>query len=187
MGKQRFRDCVGVVEDDAAVRDAVRLMLSALDMDVLLYASAQEFLTDADGRSRCSCLVLDVRLPGISGMALHKHLRKEKNAPAVVFITGHGDIPMAVEAMRNGAVDFLQKPFREQQLLESVQKALAMERSARSVRQGSETTAARLACLTPRENEVLAKLLLGLRSREVASEMGLATKTVAEHRAKIMR
>jgi len=158
-----------------------------LNIEVHAYASAREFLDDADGRSRCSCLVLDVRLPGISGAALHKQLLKEKDTPAIVFITGHGDIPMAVEAMRNGAVDFLQKPFREQQLLDSVQKALALKRGTRVEREKGETAAARLACLTPREREVLAKLLLGLRSREVASEMGLATKTVEEHRARIMR
>lgn len=186
MDKQALKDCVGVVEDDAAVREALRLMLGALNMEVHAYASADEFLDDADVRSRCACLVLDVRLPGISGIELHNQLLTQKRVPAIVFITGHGDIPMAVEAMRNGAVDFLQKPFREQQLLESVQKALALERHAREVRSKCETAVARLACLTPREHEVLEKVLMGLRSKEVAAKMGLATKTVEQHRANIM-
>jgi len=186
MKNQAIKDCVGVVEDDDAVREALRLMLGALNMEVHAYASADGFLDDTDVRSRCACLVLDVRLPGISGIELHKQLLTQKRVPAIVFITGHGDIPMAVEAMRNGAVDFLQKPFREQQLLESVQKALVLERHARKAREECETTVARLACLTPKEHEVLEKLLVGLRSKEVAAEMGLATKTVEQHRANIM-
>ncbi len=187
MSKQAaVKDCVGVVEDDAAVREALCLMLEALGMEVHSYASARKFLDDTDGRSRCACLVLDVRLPGMSGIELHKQLLKQGRVPAIVFITGHGDIPMAVEAMRNGAVDFLQKPFREQQLLESVQKALALERQVREASEQRATAVARLACLTPKEREVLEKLLLGLRSKEVATEMGVATKTVEQHRANIM-
>jgi len=181
------KDCVGVVEDDDAVREALCLMLRSLDIEVFAYASAREYLDDSQGRSRCTCLVLDVRLPGISGMELHKQLVLQKQAPAVVFITGHGDIPMAVEAMRNGAVDFLQKPFREQRLLDSVQKALAVERCSVQARDKSEIETARLACLTPRENEVLVGLRRGLRTKEIASELGIATKTAEGHRARVMR
>jgi len=187
MNKPTAPDCVGVVEDDRAVREALCLMLASLGMEVHAYASAPEFLDDSDVRGRVACLVLDVRLPGLSGMELQKQLLKQKRVPAIVFISGHGDIPMVVEAMRNGAVDFLQKPFREQQLLDSVQKALALQRHAHEAQEQSETTVARLACLTPREQQVMAKLLLGLRSKQVASEMGLATKTVEQHRANIMR
>jgi len=187
MNKEMVKECVGVVEDDAAVRGALCLMLGELGMEVHAYASAREFLEDTERRSRCACLVLDVRLPGFSGIELHKELLKQKQGPAIVFITGHGDIPMAVEAMRNGAVDFLQKPFREQTLLESVQKALTIGRQARATRSKTDAAEARLACLTPREGEVLTKLLLGLRSKQVASEMGLATKTIDQHRAHIMR
>jgi FixJ family two-component response regulator len=186
MSKQAVKDCVGVVEDDVAVREALRLMLGALNIEVHTYASADDFLDDADVPSRCACLVLDVRLPGISGIELHNQLLTQKRVPAIVFITGHGDIPMAVEAMRYGAVDFLQKPFREQQLLDSVQKALALKRQERKKRDQVETTTARLACLTPREREVLSKLLLGFRCKEIATQMGLATKTLDQHRANIM-
>lgn len=181
------KDCVGVVEDDAVVRQAVCLMLEALNIEVYAFASALEYLNDAHARGCCTCLVLDVRLPGISGMELQKQLRKQARPPFIVFISGHGDIPMVVEAMNFGAIDFLQKPFREQQLLDSVQKALNLERGLRRSREQGEVLAARLACLTPREQEVRARLMRGLRSKEIAAELGIATKTVEEHRANLMR
>jgi FixJ family two-component response regulator len=182
------KDCVAVVEDDAAVREALCLMLGALDMDVFAYASASEYLDDPQGADYCTCLVLDVRLPGFSGMELQKKLLQQKRrVPHIVFITGHADVEMAVEAMRNGAVDFLQKPFKEQQLLDSVQRALVLERRSREAQDNDETLAARLACLTVREREVLARILRGLRTKEIAVELGLATKTVEEHRSNLMR
>jgi FixJ family two-component response regulator len=162
-------------------------MLKSLGIEVHSYGSASEYLNDPQGRSRCGCLVLDVRLPGMSGMELHKQLRLHSGrVPAIVFITGHGDIPMAVEAMRNGATDFLQKPFKEQQLLDSVQKALALERSWRIARDKSDVLAARLACLTPREHEVMGMLLQGARSKAIAIKLGIVTKTAEEHRANVM-
>jgi FixJ family two-component response regulator len=179
-------DCVGVVEDDAAVRRGLCLMLEGLGMEVHAYASARDYLDDQQGRNHCTCLVLDVRLPGISGIELQRQLQQQEHAPAIVFITGHGDVPMAVEAMRNGAADFLQKPFKEQQLLDSVQKALIAQHQGRQARDKSVTLAARLACLTPREQELLAALMRGLRSKEVATELGLSIRTVEEHRANLM-
>jgi FixJ family two-component response regulator len=131
--------------------------------------------------------VLDVRLPGISGIELQRQVIRQRRVPAIVFITGHGDVPMAVEAMRLGAVDFLQKPFKEQQLLDSVQKALAQERGSREARDKGELVSARLACLTPREQDVLKGILQGLRTREIAVNLGLATKTAEEYRANVMR
>lgn len=181
------KDCVGVVEDDAAVRNALRLMLLEMGIEVCAFTSAQDYLDDQQAPHRCGCLVVDVRLPGISGMELHQQLLKLNPAPAVIFITGHGDIQMAVEAMRNGAVDFLQKPFREQQLLDSVQKALNLARCAREIRSKSEVVTARLACLTPKEQSVLDCLLSGMRTKEIALELGVATKTAEAHRANIMR
>jgi FixJ family two-component response regulator len=186
-GLRTVKDCVGVVDDDAAVRKGLCLMLEALDIEVHAYASADDYLADPYGRSCCTCLVLDVRLPGIGGFELQKRLLKQGRVPAIVFITGHGDIPMAVDAMRNGAVDFLQKPFKEQQLLDSVQKALASARSSREMREERDSVTARSACLTPREHEVLAKLLQGLRTKEIAADLRRAPKTVEEHRANIMR
>lgn len=181
------KDYVGVVEDDPVVRQAICLMLDALNIEVHAFASAREYLNDGFARDRCTCLVLDVRLPGISGMELQRQLLKQVRQPAIVFISGHGDIPMAVDAMRFGAIDFLQKPFREQQLLDSVQKALNQERDLRRSREQREALAARLTCLTPREREVLARLMLGQRTKALAAELGIATKTAEEHRANLMR
>lgn len=180
------RDSVGVVEDDAAVREALRLMLEGLGMQVHSFASAREYFDDAVGRSRCACLVVDVRLPGVSGIELQKQLLKERRSPAIVFITGHADVPMAVEAMRRGAVDFLQKPFKEQQLLDSVQRALIRERCSSEACDRNDLAAARRSGLTPREQEVLARLLRGLRTRDIAADLGIATRTAEEHRAKVM-
>jgi FixJ family two-component response regulator len=180
------KDCVGVVDDDAAVRRSLCLMLEGLGMEVRAYASARDYLDDAQGRASCVCLVLDVRLPDISGIALQKQLMTQKHGPAIVFVTGHGDVPMAVQAMRNGAIDFLQKPFMEQQLVDSVQRAIASARSSRQARHDHEIVTARLACLTPRETQVLAGMKRGLRTKAIAAELGLATRTAEEHRANLM-
>ena len=184
---QATKDCVGIIDDDAAIREGLCLMLEALGIEVHPYASANEYLDDSYGRSRCTCLVLDVRMPGLSGIQLQRKLLKLKRAPAIVFITGYGDIPMAVEAMRNGAVDFLQKPFKEQQLLDSVQRALSLERHSRKARGVSESVVARLACLTPREKAVLKLLQSGLRTKEVAIELGISPRTAEEHRTNLMK
>ena len=184
---QQTKDCVAVIEDDAVVRRAVCLMFEGVGVEVRAYASAREYLDDALGMRLCACLVLDVRLPGISGIELQRQLLLQGLAPAIVFITGHADVTMAVDAMRSGAVDFLQKPFKEQHLLESVQKALGKARSLRAKQKLSETTVARLACLTPREREVLAGLQRGLRTKAIAAELGISTKTAEEHRANLMR
>lgn len=186
MDRVVSKDCVGVVEDNAIVRQVVCVMLESLGIEVHAFASALDYLNDPHARECCKCLVLDVRLPGISGMELQKILLKQVPVPAIVFISGHGDIPMVVEAMRNGAVDFLQKPFNEQQLLDSVQKALNLERGARKTLAQTEVVAARLDCLTPREQDVLARLMRGLRTKAIASELGISPKTVEEHRANLM-
>jgi FixJ family two-component response regulator len=180
------RDCVGVVEDDAAVRRGLCLMLEGLGMEVHAYTSAQEYLDDLHGRKCCACLIVDVRLPGISGIELQRQLIQQGHAPAIVFITGHAEVPMVVEAMQMGAVDFLQKPFKEQQLLDSVQKALALNRRSRETKVKTETATARLACLTSREQQVLESILQGLRTKQIAAEMGIAVKTAEEHRSNLM-
>lgn len=178
---------MGIVEDDAVVRKTICLMLEALGMDAHAFGSAQEYLDDPHARDLCTCLILDVRLPGISGLELQKLVLKQRRVPAIVFITGHAEVPLVVEAMRNGAVDFLQKPFKEQQLLDSVQCALALGQQAREEIIEGEAIAARLACLTPREKEVLACLLRSLRSKDIAVELGLTARTVEDYRAKVMK
>ena len=179
------QDFVAIIDDDDDVREIVHRMLTKLGMHVQAYHSAHEFLDDPR-RDDCACVVVDVRLPGISGVELHRQLRTQARVPAVVFISGYGDIPMAVDAMRNGAVDFLPKPFREQQLLDSVQRALLQSVQAREAREQQDKVAARRVTLTPRENEVLGCLLRGLRAREIGTALGIATKTAEEHRANVM-
>ena len=181
------RDCVGVIDDDDAVRGAIRRLLSALRIHVHAYASAREYLDDAQGRECCACLVLDVRMPGMSGLELQKQLRAEKRMPAIVFVSGHADVGTAVEAMRNGAVDFLEKPFSERQLLDSVQRALAQERRTHLVDDRIDVVSARMARLTPRENEVLSFMRSGMRTKGIATHLGIAARTVEEHRAHVMQ
>jgi FixJ family two-component response regulator len=181
-----LKDCVGIIDDDAGVRRVLVRMLASLNIDVREYASPREYLTDASGREACLCLVLDVRLPGMSGLDLHKLLVLDGNAPSVVFISGYADVPMAVEAMQHGAVDFLTKPVKEQQLLDVVQRALGVERLRAADKEGTIQTAKRRSSLTPREHDVLSALLRGLRTKEIAGELGIATKTAEEHRSHVM-
>jgi FixJ family two-component response regulator len=181
--------CVGVVEDDPGLRRVLCRMLESLEIEVHGYASAIEYLDDTSHRDGCIVLVLDVRMPGMSGLELFRQLHNvhEHRPPAVIFISGHVDVPMAVEAMRAGASDFLAKPFKEQQLLESVQRALRAEGEARAVDRIRDGVSTRLATLTPREREVLAGVVKGLRTKQIAMHLGIATKTAEEHRAKLMR
>lgn len=179
-------DIVAVVDDDPAVREALCLMLGSLSIAVQSYANAQEFLDDPDSRE-CACLVLDVRMPGISGIDLHRRLIETGWHIPVIFITGHGEVPMAVEAMRQGAVDFLQKPVKEQQLLDTVQRTLESSKEGRQLRRAMDVVTARLACLTPREREVLELLVKGQRSKDIAVALGVSLKTIEEYRGNILR
>jgi FixJ family two-component response regulator len=185
MPNRVTEDFVAIIDDDEQVRRLLSRMLESLNIRVYAYASTAEYLDDQEGQERCACLILDVRLPGMSGMELQKRLLTQQRMPSIVFITGHADVPTAVEAMRSGAVDFLQKPFNEQQLLDSVQQGLRVERLARESRRRGEAIADRRARLTPRENDVLSGLLRGLRTREIAVELGIATRTAEEHRANV--
>jgi FixJ family two-component response regulator len=177
---------VGIVDDDVELRRMVRRMLEPLGLTVHEYATGRDFLSDVDARSRCISLIVDVRLPGMSGMELYRELRAHPDAPSIVFISGHADIAMAVEAMRDGAVDFLAKPFREQQLIDSVQRALLAASTSRGAAKKAQAIARRLAVLTQREHEVLQRLLQGERAKDVATALGIATKTAEEHRANVM-
>lgn len=179
-------DIVAVVDDDHAVREALCLMLDPLAIRVQSYANAREFL-DAPGSRECACLVLDVRMPGISGIDLQRRLIETGWHIPVIFITGHGDVPMAVEAMRLGAVDFLQKPVKEQQLVDVVQRTLESARERCRLRRATDVVAARVACLTPREREVLDLLVKGRRSKDIATALGVSLKTVEEYRGNILR
>ena len=176
---------VFVVDDDDAVRTSLRLLLKSVGLPVETFASAQEFL-DAFDADRAGCLVLDVRMPGMSGLELQQELNQRGATIPVVFITGHGDVPMAVEAMQHGAFDFLQKPFRDQDLLDRVQRALARDAESRAALAARAQIAERLASLTPRELEVMRLVTRGKANKVIGGELGVSQRTVEIHRAHVM-
>jgi two-component system, LuxR family, response regulator FixJ len=186
FSSKRFQDCIGLIEDDDAVRHGIGLMLEPLSIDVISYSSAGDFLEDASARRRCKCLILDIRLPDMSGIELQKHLTRQHSAPPIVFISGHAEISIVVEGIRRGAVDFLQKPFKEQQLIDSVQRALTQARATEASRFQLDVTERKLASLTNREKDVLAWLVKGYRSKEIALQLKLSPRTIEEHRQKLM-
>jgi FixJ family two-component response regulator len=176
---------VFVVDDDAGVRSSIRMLLRSVGLAATPLASAQEFLAAFDP-AQPGCLVLDIRMPGMSGMELQQELNLRGATLPVIFITGHGDVPMAVEAMQHGAFDFLQKPFRDQDLIDRVQKALARDRDTRLALQKHDQIRQRLESLTPREREVLDLLAKGQQNKVMAAELGLSQRTVEIHRAHVM-
>jgi FixJ family two-component response regulator len=176
---------VFVVDDDAAVRSSIRMLLKSIGIAATPLASAQEFLAAFDA-AQPGCLVLDIRMPAMSGMELQQQLNLRGATIPVIFITGHGDVPMAVEAMQHGAFDFLQKPFRDQDLIDRVQKALVRDRETRTGLQKHDQIRQRLESLTPREAEVLQLLTQGKQNKVMAGELGLSQRTVEIHRAHVM-
>ena len=177
---------VFVVDDDDAVRDSLRLLLKSAGIPGEVYASAQEFLSAYDP-AQPGCLVLDVRMPGMSGLEMQHELNLRGATLPVIFITGHGDIPMAVEAMQHGAFDFLQKPFRDQELLDRVQRALVRDTDNRGRLRLTDRIRERLATLSPREREVLDLVTQGKANKMVAGDLGVSQRTVEIHRAHVMQ
>jgi FixJ family two-component response regulator len=175
-----------VVDDDSGVRNAMRILLKSVGMESALYASAQDFLA-AYQPSQPGCLVLDIRMPGMSGLELQQQLNLRGAVLPVIFMTGHGDIPMAVEAMQHGAFDFLQKPFRDQELLDRVQRALARDAENRVRLRHTDKIRERLATLSPREREVLDLVTQGKANKMVAGDLGVSQRTVEIHRAHVMQ
>ena len=176
---------VFVVDDDEAVRASLKLLLKTLGLPAQTYASAQEFLATFDER-RGGCLVLDIRMPGMSGLELQEELNTRGAMLPIIFITGHGDVPMAVEAMQRGAMDFLQKPFRDQDLLDRISEALAKDRAGRELLGNRERIRARVAALTPREREVMALVTQGKANKVIAADLDLSQRTVEIHREHVM-
>jgi len=177
---------VYVVDDDAAARQAIESLLHSVGLRVVTFGSAAEFLA-AERPDTPSCLVLDVRLPGVSGLDFQRELAARHIAIPVIFITGHGDIPMSVEAMKAGAVEFLTKPFRGQDLLDAIQKALESHRAVREEHSLVAELRRRLATLTPREREVMQHVNAGLLNKQIASELGTSERTIKIHRGQVMR
>ena len=174
-----------VIDDDEAVRSSLKLLLRSVKLPVAVYASAQEFLpkysVDQPG-----CLIVDVRMPGMSGLELQEQLNLRGAMIPVIFITGHGDISMAVEAMRHGAFDFLPKPFRDQDLLDRIQKALEKDAKNRLEIAQTERIRQQFESLTPREREVLELVTSGKANKVMAGDLGVSQRTIEIHRARVM-
>jgi FixJ family two-component response regulator len=176
---------VFVVDDDAAMRRSLENLMRSVGLRVEAFASAQEFLRrkppDAPG-----CLVLDVRLPGPSGLELQRRMAETGLGIPIIFITGHGDVPMSVRAMKAGAVEFLTKPFRDQDLLDAIQQALERDRGARQQRAELDDLRRRFESLTRREREVMGHVVAGLLNKQIAAEVGASETTVKTHRHQVM-
>jgi two-component system, LuxR family, response regulator FixJ len=177
---------VYLVDDDEAVRDSLGLLLESVGLAHEVFASALAFL-DAYDPGRHSCLVADIRMPGLSGLDLQQRLNELRAGVPIVFITGHGDVPMAVNAMKAGATDFIQKPFRDQDLLDRIHKALALDRAQRVWRAQEKEIRQRLGKLTPRETEVMHRVVKGHANKVIAMDLGVSQRTVELHRARVMR
>lgn len=176
---------VFVVDDDDAVRNSLRLLLKSFGLPTVAFASAREYL-DSWHPAQPGCLVLDVRMPGMSGLELQEELNRRGAIIPVIFISGHGDIPMAVEAIQHGAFDFLQKPFRDQDLIDRVQRALAADHANRQSLAQRDVLRQRYGSLTPREQEVLVLVTKGKANKVMAGDLDISQRTVEIHRARVM-
>jgi len=177
---------VFIVDDDASVRDSLLGLMRSVDLAARAFASVQAFV-DAGLCGEPGCLILDVRLPGRSGLEFQRELARDGHERPIVFITGHGDIPMSVAAMKAGAVEFLAKPFRDQDLLDAVHRALAIDAARRAAAAARAVLAERVAALSPREREVMLMVAAGRLNKQIAAALGLSEITVKAHRAQVMR
>jgi FixJ family two-component response regulator len=175
-----------VVDDDPDLRASVGRLLRSLDIDTQLFASIPDFLK-SDPPDGPACLVLDVRLPGQSGLDLQRELTAADRELPIIFITGHGDIPMTVQAMKGGAIEFLTKPFRDQDLLDAINVGLSRDRAARDNKKALAALKERFASLSPRERDIVLQVVRGRLSKQIAGDMGIAEATVKVHRSRAMR
>lgn len=182
---QDTRGTVYVVDDDDAIRDSLRWLLEANDYKVELYDSGESFIAKYDPNA-IAVLVLDVRMPGMNGLEVQEHLLARKADLPIIFITGHGDVPMAVRALKKGAVDFIEKPFQQAALKAQVEHMLAEARERRMKNERQSLNEALLAKLTPREQQVLERIVAGRLNKQIADDLGISIKTVEAHRASIM-
>lgn len=177
--------CIAIVDDDQALRDSLAWLLDSVGIASRLFADGEAFLAaDPDG---FDTVLLDVRMPGLSGLQVQQRLGERDKAPPVIFMTGHGDVPMAVSALKAGAHDFLEKPFNHQQLIDTVQQALHAHRQARRASLRREALRERYAALRPKERQILVHVARGLTSREVADHLGISPKTVEIYRLRAMK
>ena len=180
------RPVVFVVDDDPSMRDAMQDLVASVGLEARVFASAQEFL-EAKRPDARGCLVLDVRLPGTSGLNFQQELVKAGIDLPVIFITGHGDIPMSVRAIKAGAVEFLTKPFRDQELLDAINAGIERDRAQRGEAARVADLRSRFASLTSRERETMALVILGRLNKQIAAELGVTEATVKVHRGQVMR
>ena len=176
---------VFIVDDDPSIRFAMQALMDSVNLPHEIFASGAEFLEKVTDQ-RPGCLVLDIRMPGLGGLELQEELLGRGNTVPIIFITGHGDVPMAVEAMQKGAVDFIQKPFRDQDLLDRIREALTTDKERREEQQKHAEVAERLARLTNREREVFDLVVTGKPNKVIAYELGVSQRTVEIHRARVM-
>ena len=176
---------VFIIDDDESVRDAIGFLLDSVDIAHEDFPSADAFLAQFDAL-KTGCLILDIRMPGMSGLDLQSELIARKDDIPIIFITGHGDIPMAVEAMRRGALDFIRKPFRDQELLDRISEALNVDDERRQIASDLEAARQVVAELTPRETEIFERVCAGQANKVIAIELGISERTVEIHRSQVM-
>ncbi len=180
-----IQQTVYVVEDDEAVRDSLELLLKSDSKPVKTYESANAFLKDYSDKM-AGCIVLDIRMPGMDGMELQKKLNDKHSILPIIFVTGHGDVPMAVDAMKEGAVDFIQKPYREEALLEKIESALEQDQEQRKSLDEKQEIIRRVKSLTPREREIMDRMIAGQANKVIAIELEISQRTVEIHRSRVM-
>ncbi|PFG09328.1 MULTISPECIES: response regulator FixJ [unclassified Marinobacter] len=180
-----IQQTVYVVEDDEAVRDSLELLLQSDDKPVKTYDSATAFLKSYSD-AMAGCIVLDIRMPGMDGMELQKKLNDKHSILPIIFVTGHGDVPMAVDAMKEGAIDFIQKPYREEALLEKIEAALVQDRQQRKTLGEKQEIVRRVKSLTPREHEIMDRMIAGQANKVIAIELEISQRTVEIHRSRVM-
>ena len=180
-----IQQTVYVVEDDEAVRDSLELLLKSDGKPVKTYESATAFLKDYSDKM-AGCIVLDIRMPGMDGMELQKKLNEKHSILPIIFVTGHGDVPMAVDAMKEGAVDFIQKPYREEALLEKIEAALKQDLEQRKSLDEKQEIIRRIKSLTPREHEIMDRMIAGQATKVIAIELEISQRTVEIHRSRVM-
>ena len=184
--KSQQKPIVFVVDDDVSVRESLELLIKFAGWQPETFASAGEFLA-RPRTATPNCLVLDISLPDLNGLQLQKLIGSERTDMPIIFITGHGDIPMSVQAMKAGAMEFLTKPFRDQDLLDAIEQATERDRAARRQRTEMGELVERSETLTPREREVMRLVVAGLLNKQIASELGISEKTVNVHRSQVMQ
>ncbi len=186
MQPLEIQSSIFIIDDDSSIRKSLTMLLESVGYQVVCFESAMEFLKSNTKRLKDSCILLDVKMPGLDGLELQKELSAINSSTPIIFITGHGDIPMSVQAMKEGAVNFLAKPFDDSQLLQSIEEALSLSRESFDRQFNLDQTKQKMDKLSPRENEVLKYLIAGWLNKQIAFELHISERTVKAHRKQIL-